>query len=169
MTDKTKKTFLFTIIVTSFAVYCAIYYAHVIRVAPYKFTEFKSFNIKYGTKDRMINSYNSATGEYVYLNKHDLLVKKHIVLTPAELDSVHHNASTFGLWDFPDDETNGDTTAANNKKVVRYIIQFNYKRKSKQVTFDTNFDGPDKLIDANKALIYKIQDILDNAEEKQNK
>jgi hypothetical protein len=169
MTDNTKKTFLFTIIVTSFLVYCMVYYGHMIKLAPYKFTEFKSFTIKYGTKDNMINSYNSATGEYVYLNKHDSLVKKHLFLTTAELDSVHRSASYFGLWDFPDDETSGDDTLANNKKVVRYFIQFNYKRKKKQVTFDENFMGPDKLIDANKALIFKIQEVLNNAEDRKKR
>jgi len=165
MTDKTKKTFLFTIIVTSLLAYCIVYYAHMFKLAPYKFTEFKSFTIKYGTKDNMINSYNSATGEYVYLNKRDSLVKKHLVLTTAELDSVHKNASIFGLGDFPDDETGSDT-GITSSKVVRYIIQFNYKRKSKQVTFDENFVGPDKLIDANKALIFKIQEVLNNAEQR---
>ena len=42
MTDKTKKTFLFTTIGASFLVYCIVYYAHVIKVAPYNFKEFKT-------------------------------------------------------------------------------------------------------------------------------
>src|ERR1700744_4599095 len=108
MTDRTKKTFLFTTIGASFLAYCIIYYAHVIKVAPYNRREFKSFIFKYGTKDSMVNTYNSATGDYTYLNKHDSLIKKHLVLTTTEIDSVHHDAASLGLWDFPDNETNGD-------------------------------------------------------------
>lgn len=169
MTDKNKKTFLFSTIIGSFAIYCFIYYAHVFKVAPYNFKEFKSFVFKYGTKDSMVNSYNSATGEYTYLNNKDSLVRKHLILTRAELDTLHKDASNLGLWDFPDREINNDTVNPGNKKVLRYFIQFNYKRKSKKALFDANFVGPVKLLDANKELISRIKAVLDNAEERQKK
>jgi hypothetical protein len=51
--------------------------------------------------------------------------------------------------------------------VPRYVIQFNYLRKSKTVQFDVNYNGPAKLVDANKGLITKITDILSAAEERQ--
>ncbi len=167
MTDKSKKTFLLTTILGSFLLYSLIYYAHVFKNAPYKFKEFKSFSIKYGTKDSMVNYYNSATGEYTYLNKNDSLIKKHLYLNTSELDSLHKEASLFGFWDFPDNELNDDTTKPNHNNVPRYVIQFNYLRKSKTVQFDANYSGPAKLVDANRGLITKITDILSAAEERQ--
>ena len=167
MTDSSKKTFLIATILGSFLIYSIIYYAHVFKIAPYNFKEFKSFVVKYGTKDNMVNYYNSTTGEYNYLNKHDSLIKTHLKLTLADLDSLHKNAGNLGFWDFPDHEL---SSAANtDNKAPRYFIQFSYKRKSKQVTFDANYIGPVKLVDANKEMISKIMDILSNAEERQQK
>jgi hypothetical protein len=117
----------------------------------------------------MVNYYNSATGEYNYLNKQDSLIKTHLQLTTAELDSLHKNASNLGFWDFPDQELNDSTAASVNNMAPRYFIKFNYKRKSKEVTYDANFNGPAKLVEANKAMVAKILDVLDNAEERQKK
>jgi len=169
MTNQSKKTFLLSTIIGSFVIYSVIYYVHVFKLAPYNFKEFKSFTIKYGTMDKMLNSYNSVTGEYNYLNNKDSLIKTHLNLTHAELDSLHKAAADFGFWDFPDVELNTDTTNPNRDKVPRYDIQYAYKRKSKHVQFDASFKGPDKLVDANRGLITKIRNILSAANERQKK
>jgi len=169
MTDQKKKIFLFTIIIGSFTVYSLIYYSHVFKDAPYNFKEFKSFVFRYGAKDSMVNYFNSTTGEHDYLNKKDSLIKSHLVLTTADLDSLHKAARSLGFWDFPNYELSADTTSDEGKHVPRYSIEFNYKRKVKHVLFDASFKGPDKLVDANKGMIKKIMDILSNAEERQNK
>jgi hypothetical protein len=117
----------------------------------------------------MLNYYNSTTGEYDYLNKRDSLIKEHLQLTHADLDSLHKNARDLGFWDFPDRQLSSDTANPHNKQQPRYFIQFNYKRKSKQTLFDANFNGPTKLVDANKDMIKKITDILSNAQERQAK
>jgi len=169
MTDSSKKRFLFITIIGSFAVYSIIYYGQVFNHAPYNFKEFKSFVFKYGSRDSMVNYYNSATGEYDYLNKHDSLVKTHLVLTKLELDSLHVDARHLGFWDFPEMEVNIDSTSPGFDKAPRYFMQFNYKRKTKEVTFDANYNGPLKLIDANKVMIKKITGILSEAEERQKK
>ncbi len=169
MTDSSKKTFLLVTVIGSFVVYSAIYYAQVFRHAPYKFSEFKSFVYKYGNRDSMLNYYNSATGEYDYLNKNDSLIKTHLYLTRLELDSLHVDARQLGFWDFPEMELNTDSASPGFGKAPRYFIQFNYKRKSKQVLFDADYNGPLKLIDANKVMIQKITNILSEADERQNK
>jgi hypothetical protein len=169
MTDSSKKTFLLITIVGSFVVYSLIYYAQVFEHAPYNFSEFKSFVFKYGSRDSMVNYYNSATGEYDYLNKHDSLIKTHLYLTKLELDSLHVDARQLGFWDFREEELNNDSTSPGFDKAPRYFMQFNYKRKSKQVLFDANYNGPLKLIEANRVMIKKIKDILGEARERQNK
>ena len=169
MTDRSKKAFLLITIVGSFLVYSIIYYVQVFSHAPYNFSEFKSFVFKYGSRDSMVNYYNSATGEYDYLNKEDSLVKTHLFLTRLELDSLHVDARHLGFWDFPDMEVNTDTTSPGYGKAPRYFIQFNYKRKSKQALFDADYNGPIKLRDANTVMIKDITKILSEAQERQTK
>jgi len=169
MSDRAKRIFLVLCIIVPFMMYCVYYYAHVFQDAPFKFTEFKSFTFKYGSRDSMLNTYNSATGEYQYLDKHDSLIKKTLFLKKSELLYLHRKASELGLWDFPSNETMNDTANLKGAKPLRYDIQFNYQRKSKKVLFDANFDGPLKLVDANQQVIKQIMSVLDEAEARQKK
>jgi hypothetical protein len=164
VSDKTKKVFLALTIIVPFLFYCLYYYGMVFKNAPYKFTEFKSFNFQYGTGDSLLNKYNSATGEYQYLNKRDSLVKVQMFLTRSELLYLHQKAGELGFWNFPSDESNKDTTNLRGAKPPRYIIEFNYLRKKKRVIFDANYSGPEKLVDANNIMIKQIQSVLNEAE-----
>jgi len=169
MSDRSKKVFLLLTIVGSFMVYSVIYYTGILKNAPYKFAEFKSIVFKYGTRDSMFNTYNSATGEYQYLNNRDSLVKTHLYLSKDELLVLHRKASDLGLWDFPSTELNDDTAVHAAVKPLRYYIEFNYKRKSKKVVFETNYNGPAKLVEANVVLIKEIKKVLAEAEDREKK
>jgi len=138
-----------------------------IKNAPYKFSEFKSFVFKYGTSDSMVNTYNSATGDYQYLNRKDSLVKTNLRLHSSDLLYLHRKAAELGFWDFPVQEL-ADTTKIKGKP-LRYYIEFNYQRKSKKVWFDESFDRDLKLKDANETFIKEIQRVLAEAEEKNKK
>jgi hypothetical protein len=169
MSDKGKKIFLAVTIIGSFLIYSIIYYARVFNDAPFKFTEFKSFVFKYGKGDSLVNTYNSLTGDYQYINDHDSLVKINLRLSRADLDSIHRKAAELGFWDFPSDETNNDTSKLKGIKPLRYYIEFNYKRKSKKVVFDVSFNGDTRLRDANVQFIKDIKGVLADAEDKQRK
>jgi len=169
MSDRAKKAFLIITIFGSFLGYSIYYYAWIFREAPYNAKEFRSFAIRYGARDSMMYYYNSATGEYNYSGQHDSLIKTHLYLTKADLDSIHAVAETQGLWNFPDNEENADTTIPGYRRFERDSIQFTYMRKVKNVVFDVNFDGPVKLIDANRQLIKNIKRILRQARERQAK
>ncbi|HVW94987.1 MAG TPA: hypothetical protein VHA56_03380 [Mucilaginibacter sp.] len=167
MSEKAKKVFLVLTIVVPFLLYCVYYYGHMIKNAPYKFSEFKSFTIIYGTADSMLNKYNSKTGDYQYLNRQDSLVKMNLRLSNSDLLYLHRKAAELGFWDFPSDET-GDSTKVKGKP-LRYYIEFAYQRKSKKVLFDESFAGDPKLRDANMNLIKEINRVLADAEEKRKK
>jgi len=169
MSDKAKKVFLLLTIVVPFLLYCIYYYTRMLKNAPYKFTEFTSFTIKYGTGDSLVNQYDSKTGNYQYLNKRDSLVKMNMLLSKTDLLYLHRKAADLGFWDFPVKELNPDTTGLMGQKPVRYDIEFNYQRKSKKVMFDQNFNGDPKLKDANQQLITEIMHVLSDAEDKQKK
>src|SRR6201996_5590446 len=169
MSERAKKVFLLFAIIVPFLLYCVYYYSHMLKNAPYKFTEFKSFTIQYGTADSMVNKYDSKTGDYQYLNKHDSLIKTNVLLTRDELLYLHRKASDLGFWDFPANEVNADTSGLMGQKPPRYLIEFNYQRKSKKVLFDEHFIGDPKLKDANEQLIKEITDVLADAQDKQKK
>ena len=169
MSDKAKKVFLLLTIVVPFLFYCVYYYSHMLKNAPYKFTEFKSFVFKYGDGDSLVNQYNSKTGDYQYLNKRDSLIKTNLLLSNSDLLYLHRKAADLGFWDFPAQEINKDTTDLRGQKPPHYYIEFNYQRKSKKVLFAENFNGDPKLKDANEELIKEIMHVLADAQDKQKK
>ena len=162
MDSKFKRIFLMCTVIVPFAGYCIYYYAHMFKNAPYKFTEFESMTIEYGPGDSLLNKYNSKTGEYQFLNAKDSLVKMNLHLPKEELLYLHHKAAELGFWDFPSVEI-GDTTAkqANGSKQMRYVIAFNYKRKSKKVIYDGSYNANPRLKDANEQMIKEIGKVLD--------
>ncbi|AMR33128.1 hypothetical protein A0256_17750 [Mucilaginibacter sp. PAMC 26640] len=163
MPVRSKKIFLVLSIIVPILFYCIYYYGMMVKNAPYKFSELQSIQFQYGYRDSMLNKYDSRTDSYQYLNRKDSLVKIHLRLTNDDLLYLHRKAAELGFWDFPADETNNESKA----RVPRFIIQYNYKRKSKKVTFDANFDGHEKLVDANQRLIKELQKMLSGAESRQ--
>jgi hypothetical protein len=162
MSERFKKWFLGACVIVPFLVYCIVYYAHVFKNAPYKFSEFKSFTMQWGPGDSLVNKYNSATGEYQFIDSRDSLVKMNVHLPKEELLVLHRKAAEQGLWDWPEVETGDTTERRNGRRAPRYVIQFNYKRKSKKVIFDESFQGDPRLKAANRELITTIQKALDD-------
>lgn len=167
MISRSKRIFLALSVILPFLFYCLYYYGHVLKNAPYKFTEFDSMSIQYGDRDSLLNKYNSKTSAYQYLNNRDSLIKMNLKLNEKDLLYLHRKAADLGFWDFPEDET-GDSVKTQPQP-VRYIIEFKYKRKSKRVVFDANFVGDQRLIDANQRLIKEIMQVLNEEEQNQKK
>lgn len=160
---RSKKIFLVLSIVVPFLLYCFYYYGMMIKNAPYKFSEFESMQFQYGYGDSLLNKYDSRTGDYQFVNTRDSVVKMNLKLTNDDLLYLHRKAADLGFWDFPANEL----STGRKVRSPRYMMQFNYKRKSKKVFFDEAYDGNEKLIDANQRLIKEIQTILDAAETRQ--
>ncbi|WP_261380960.1 hypothetical protein [Mucilaginibacter pallidiroseus] len=132
-----------------------------IKNAPYKFSELESIRFEFGYNDSLLNKYNSATGDYQYVNRRDSVIKMNLKLNNDDLLYLHRKAAELGFWDFPANELKKDSV----ERSPRYLIQFNYKRKSKTVIYDAAYQGNEKLVDANQRLIKEIQKILTIAEE----
>jgi hypothetical protein len=150
-------------IVVPFLLYCIYYYGMMIKNAPYKFSEFQSIRFEYGYGDTLNNIYDSKTGDYQFVNRHDSIVKINLKLSKNDLLYLHRKAADLGFWDFPANELNPDVKG----RVPRYVIQFNYLRKTKKVMYDASYNGADKLKDANDRLIIEIKKILSDAEARQ--
>jgi hypothetical protein len=145
------------------------YLGHLFRAEPYDFSDLKSMVFKYGVKDSLLNRYDSSTGEYDYLDRRDSLVKTHLNLTRNDLIYLHRKATELGFWEYPVNEVNNDTTNTNGEKPAEYVIQFNYRQKSKTVTFSANYDGPAELVKENLELIGEIEMVLKGAEQRSKK
>jgi uncharacterized protein YneF (UPF0154 family) len=145
------------------------YFDSIFKEAPYSYSEMRSIVFKYGVADSLVNQYNSATGEFDYLNKRDSLIKTHLYLTKSDLLYLHRKAAEVGFWNFPAREVKTDTTNSNGVKPTEYFIQFNYLHHSKTVVFSSNYDGPLQLADANRILIQEVETVISGAEERQRK
>jgi len=169
MESRSKKIFLMMCVIVPFVGYCVYYYAGVFKNAPYKFTEFESIVFEYGPGDSLINKYNSRTGEYQFVDARDSLVKMNLHLPKEELLYLHRKAAELGFWDFPSVEPGDTTERRDGKRALRYMIEFNYKRKSKKVLFDASFNGNGKLKEANELLIKEIMHVLATEEDREKK
>lgn len=162
MSDRGKKIFLALSIAVPFLIYCVYYYGMMVKNAPYKFSEFESLTFKYGLGDSLINRYDSKTGHYQYLNERDSLVKKRVKLTKDDLLYLHRKAAEYGFWDYPS-ELNGPELAKGQSS-PHYYLEFRYKRKTKKIMFDLNYNGNPKLKDAVRELIEIVSKTINTAE-----
>jgi hypothetical protein len=162
---RSKKLFLVLSIIVPFLLYCFYYYGMMVKNAPYKFAEFDYIVFKYGTGDSLLNTYNSKTGEYSYINKRDSVVHSHLKLTKDDLLYLHRKAADLGFWDFPA-KIAADSLAPNFDKAPHYFIQFNYKHKSKTVYYDAAYDDKAKLKEAAEILIKQLKMKLEEAEKR---
>ncbi|WP_374950663.1 hypothetical protein [Mucilaginibacter sp.] len=163
MSSKAKKIFLVMSIIVPFLLYCVYYYGMMVKNAPYKFSEFKSIQFEYGYGDSLLNKYDSRTGDYQFVNTRDSVIKMKLKLTKDDFLYLHRKAADLGFWDFPAKEL----APTRKTRSPRYVIQFNYQRKSKSVIFDEAYDGHEKLVDANQRLIKELQKVLEEAEARQ--
>ncbi|MEQ7801581.1 hypothetical protein ABDJ41_17435 [Pedobacter sp. ASV1-7] len=155
MSDKAKKIFLALTIIVPFLIYCVVYYTPMLRNAPYKLKEFESIEFKWGEGNNLENSYNSATGDYQYVNAKDSIIRTNVKLRKDDILYLHSKANELGFWNFPDLMANSGTDLKTST-VPRYVMKFNYKKKSKEVVFLADYNGNQKL----KGLAMQMKTLL---------
>lgn len=165
MTDRGKKLFIFFSVIVPFLIYAIVYYRPIISNAPFKVKEFVSLEYKWGIGANLENSYNSATGEYRYLNDKDSLIIKNILLTQKDKKFLDSNADEQGFWNLPNVIANSESDL-NSPQMLRYFIKFNYETKSKEVTYFPNFDGNQKMKSAAAQMKKIIEQYLNDQEQK---
>lgn len=168
MSTTGKRIFLALTIVVPFLIYCIVYYAPIIKNAPFRSNEFVSLQFKWGVGKDLANSYDSSTGEYQYLDNRDSLISKNVKLRTNDIIYLHNKANELGLWNFPDVIANRGADL-NSSKVLRYEIQFNYKRKTKKVILMTDFNEIPKLADAATQMKNLVAKSINEAEDRYGK
>jgi hypothetical protein len=165
MNSKTKKIFLALTIIVPFLAYCVFYYMPILRNAPFKSSEFESFQFKWGVGKELDNVYDSATGAYQYVNNQDSIVKTKVKLRKNDMIYLHRKANELGLWNFPDVIANKGSDL-QSPTVLRYEIQFNYKKKSKKVIYQADYSEIPKLRDVAAQMTKLISQSINDADER---
>jgi hypothetical protein len=168
MSTKAKKIFLALTIVVPFLAYCVFYYTPMIRNAPFKSSEFVSVEYKWGYGQDLVNSYNSATGEYNYLDNRDSLVHTNVKLRKNDIIYLHNKANELGFWNFPELIANSGTNL-DSSKAPRYVMIFNYKRKSKHVVYVADYNEIPKLQKVAGQMKTLLEQTINDAEERYRK
>jgi len=167
MTSKSKRIFLAICIIVPFIIYCWVYYSSMIKNAPYRFSDFESIELTFGTPDEMLNKYDSKTTEYQFLTKDDKVIKDTVKFRKDDLLYLHRKAMELGFWNVDDDMTTPRANADEGKNVPRYILKYTYKEKSKEVVLDADYAGTQKMKDAAKSTIDAVITMIAEAQARQ--
>jgi hypothetical protein len=168
MSNRGKKIFIIVSIVIPFLIYCVIYYTPMLKNAPFKSAEFISLNYKWGVGKTLDNSYDSATGEYQYLNAKDSLIKTNVKLRKDDIIYLHNKATQIGFWNFPELIAN-KTVDTTNARVLRYELEFKYKRVSKKVIYLSDYKEIPKLRDLAVQMKTLVEQTINSAEQRYGK
>jgi hypothetical protein len=71
----------------------------------------------------------------------------------------------MGFWDMPE-VLSGKGKADYNKNSPHYYLEFKYKRKSKHVLFDTEYNEKQNIKDAARQLIEEVTKTINDAEDR---
>lgn len=156
MSSRAKKIFLILSVVVPFVIYGAIYYAPMIRNAPFQEKYFVSLEYSWGTGEKLENSYNSATGDFKYLDKKDSLINSNIKLSVRDIKYLDSVADVQGFWNLPSIVANSQDDLKDPRK-LRYLIKFNYQKKSKEVTYFPSFSGNERMKGAASKMQKEIE------------
>jgi hypothetical protein len=168
MSNRGRKIFIFVSVVLPILIYCYFYYEPILRNAPFKSGEFVSIKYKWGVGKTLDNSYDSSTGAYQYLDKKDSLVKTNVKLRQDDIIYLHNKATQLGFWNFPSLLANNTADTAN-VKVLRYELEFNYKRVSKKVVYLSDYNEIPKLRDLAVQMKTLVEQTINSAEERYGK
>lgn len=145
-----------------------MYYRPILKNAAFKSSEFVSLQYSWGPGSRQINLYDSSTGHYQYENSQDSLIKTTVQLKQNEIIYIHSKANELGFWNLPElIATPGVDTASS--KAVRYVMTMNYKEKTKQVVFYSDYVGSDKLKDVATQMQKIFFNTINDAESRYGK
>lgn len=160
MSNRAKSIFLGLCIIGSFLIYCVYYYSNMLKNAPFRYSDFESIEITYGTPNEMLNNYNTKTHAFQYLNNKDSLIHTTLKMRNDDLLYLHRKAQELGFWNVDNDMTSPRDNPDDGIDVPRYILKYTYKEKSKEVTLDADYPGNPKMKDAAKSTIDAVMTMI---------
>lgn len=141
------------------------YYLIKLKQGPYRSSDFVSIEYKWGIGDTLVNSYNSATGLYQYLNNKDSLVTNKFKLRTNNKIFLHSKANELDLWTLPDVIANPGADLKSSK-VLRYEMVFHYTNKTKKIVFMSDYNEDPKIAQAATELQKLVENTIAEAEDR---
>jgi hypothetical protein len=138
------------------------YYLVNLRQGPYPVASFVSLSYKWGVGDSLVNTYDSNSGTYQYLDNRDSLRKTRVKLNANNVIFLHNKANEIGLWELPD--VIGFKSNNPKDSVLRYEIVFKYEKKTKKIVYYTNSENADVAFKATKLQEIVAQTIKEASE-----
>ena len=144
------------------------YYFINLGKGPYKASDFVSISYKWGVGDTLANSYDSATGDYQYLDSRDSLLKTNVKLRANNIIFIHSKADELNLWQLPDVIANPNANLKSDQ-VLRYEFVFTYEKKKKKIIYLTDYNYNPDVASRADGLQKMIKQTIDEAEERYSK
>jgi len=141
------------------------YYLINLKQGPYPASSFSSLSFKWGVGDTLVNSYNSETGDYQYLNHRDSLVKTKVKLRANEIIFLHSKANELDFWKMPNVIANPHADLKSGK-ILRYEIIFNYEKQQKKIVYLTNYSENPAIAASADELQKVISKTINEADER---
>jgi len=166
MLSRIKKniSFIATVVVVIF-ISIAGYFVINKQKGPFSASELVSIEYKWGLGDSLVNVYNSATGNYQYLDNKDSLITKKLKLRANNIIFIHSKANELDLWTLPNVIANKNANLKTDQ-TLRYEIIFNYETKVKKIVFLTNYDEDMEVLDRVSQLQKTIKSTIDEVEDR---
>ena len=163
--DIKKNLSLIATIVIIFTIAIGGYFLINLGKGRYPAADFVSVTYKWGVGDTLVNSYNSATGNYQYLDNRDSLIKTNLKLRVNNIIFIHSKANELGLWKLPNVIANKNADLKSDK-VLRYEITFNYQKESKNIIYLVDYNDNSSIALAADELQKMIKQTIDEVDER---
>lgn len=160
-----KLKFSLKIISVIFIIIVGGYYIMKLRSGGKKAVAFVSLTYKWGTGDTLLNSYNSRTGDYKFLNQRDQLIKENFKLRTNSIIYLHSKINEHNLLTIPDTIANKNANFRDST-VLRHEITLVYDDETRHIVFLSNYDGDPMILNKAMALQKYVQQIILEAEER---
>jgi hypothetical protein len=149
----------------AFIVIVGGYYVSKLRSGGKRAAAFVSLSYKWGTGDTLQNSYHSKTGEYIFLDQRDRIIKEKFKLRTNNVIFLHSRINQEDLLNIPDTVAN-EGTNLKDPKVLRYEFKFVYDDTTKHIIYLTNYNQ-DPAVSAKASALQKVvQQVISEAEER---
>ncbi len=166
--DFKKNLSLIATVIIIFVIAIGGYYFINMGRGPYTASEFLSINYKWGVGDTLVNSYDSTTGNYQYLDNRDSLITTNVKLRANHIIFIHSKANELNLWTLPNVIANKNADL-KSKNVLRYEITFVYEKESKNIIYLTDYDENASYRLAADQLQQMIKQTIDEIDERYGK
>jgi hypothetical protein len=160
-----KQKWYIKIVAVVFIAIVGAYYTTKLRSGGRRAAAFISLNYRWGMGDTLQNSYDSKTGEYIFLDQSDRKIRESFKLRTNNVIFLHSKINQEDLLNIPDTIANAGANL-KDPKVLRYEFEFVYDDTVKNIIYLTSYDK-DPLIAAKASTLQKtVQQVISEAEER---